>query len=83
MTQPNHFEISGRFREVVEARIERLELDAAQDALTLPQLTDPAHIERHRLLITAQIDEAIRLRARLTFSDSPFESIPGVARILA
>ena len=66
MTGP-HFEISDRFRLAVESRIRQLEHDAAMDAKVIPDLISEEHQERQELLVAAQIDEAVRLRARLTF----------------
>ena len=66
MTGP-HFEISDRFRLAVESRIRQLEHDAALDARVIPNLLSEDHQERQKMLVAAQIDEAVRLRARLTF----------------
>ena len=74
------FEISDRFRVAVENRITQLEQDAAQDARLIPELLCEEHRQRQQMLVAAQIDEAVRLRARLTFRsmvtvDSVFECL--------
>jgi uncharacterized coiled-coil protein SlyX len=74
------FEISDRFRLAVENRITQLEEDAAMDAKVIPELISEEHRERQKMLVAAQIDEAVRLRARLTFRgmvtvDSVFECL--------
>ena len=61
------FEISDRFRVAVENRITQLEHDAAEDAKVIPELLSEEHRQRQQMLVAAQIDEAVRLRARLTF----------------
>ena len=74
------FEISDRFRVAVENRIAQLEQDAAHDATVIPELLCEEHRQRQQMLVAAQIDEAVRLRARLTFRgmvtvDSVFECL--------
>jgi uncharacterized coiled-coil protein SlyX len=59
---PVNFEISQRFRQTVEARIERLELDAAWDEQMLAALTHADHQRRHRRLVEVQRAEAARMR---------------------
>ena len=76
----HQFEISDRFRLAVESRITQLEQDAADDAKIIPQLSNEEHRQRQQMLVSAQIDEAVRLRARLTFRgmvtvDSVFECL--------
>ena len=56
------FEISSRFRRLIEDRIKRLEEDAASDEAQLAVLRHGDHIRRHMLLIAAQRAEARRLR---------------------
>ena len=55
-------EISPRFRASIEARIARLENDAATDELNLASLENEDHIRRHRRLIIVQRSEALRMR---------------------
>jgi len=57
-----HFEISPRFREIMERRIVRLQFDAACDELTLKDLQHPDHIRRHMRLVAAQLEEANRMK---------------------
>lgn len=59
------FEISQRFREVIEARIARLEKDADWDERMLESLTDEDHRRRHRRLVAAQRGESLRMRVFL------------------
>jgi uncharacterized coiled-coil protein SlyX len=56
------FEISPRFRMTIEARIARLERDAAADEQLLAGLEHEDHIRRHRRLIAVQRAEALRMR---------------------
>ena len=56
------FEISPRFRQSVEERIERLERDAANDEAQMDHLDDIDHIRRHMRLVAAQRSEALRMR---------------------
>ena len=56
------YEISPRFRQSVEARIARLERDAAQDEADVIRLEDPDHIHRQMRLVAAQKAEALRMR---------------------
>lgn len=64
------FEISSRFREVMERRIVRLEFDAAQDELAARELHNPDHIRRQMRLVAAQLDEANRMKRFLANSRS-------------
>jgi hypothetical protein len=59
------FEISPRFRQAIEARIARLETDAAQDEAQILQLADLDHIRRQLRLVATQRQEAIRMRSFL------------------
>ena len=61
------FEVSERFRDAVERRIARLEQDALDDARIIPMLDCEDHRQRQMLLVATQIEEAVRLRARLSF----------------
>lgn len=56
------FEISPRFRHMVEERIARLERDAVQDEAQLDSLSDEDHIRRHKQLVVIQRAEALRMR---------------------
>jgi hypothetical protein len=58
----DNFEISPRFRQSLEERIERLERDAETDEADAMQLTDEEHIRRHLKLVGAQRAEALRMR---------------------
>lgn len=56
------FEVSPRFREMIEQRIARLEEDAATDEAVIPHLENRDHIRRQRRLVNAQRAEAARMR---------------------
>jgi hypothetical protein len=56
------FEISARFREMIEARVERLDRDAAQDEMRAALLKDGDHIRRQIRLVAVQRAEALRMR---------------------
>ncbi len=56
------YEISPRFRKTIEARIARLELDAASDESQIVELDDPDHIRRQMRLVITQRSEALRMR---------------------
>jgi len=56
------FEISPRFRRMVEVRIERLENDAVGGEVQVALLTDGDHIKRHMRLVAIQRAEALRMR---------------------
>jgi len=64
----DHLEISIRFRRTIEERIARLESDAASDQAVTTRLADPDHIHRQLRLVTAQRDEAARMRRFLNQS---------------
>ena len=66
MHEQQYDEISNRFRKAIEARIDRLERDAGHDARVIPHLLHPDHKRRQRLLASTQIEQAIRLRRRLS-----------------
>jgi hypothetical protein len=59
------FEISTRFRRLIEERIERLEKDADADEARLAALRHGDHIRRHMRLIAVQRAEARRMRGFL------------------
>ncbi len=56
------FEISPRFRRMVETRIERLENDAVADEAQVGLLKDGDHINRQMRLEAVQRAEALRMR---------------------
>jgi hypothetical protein len=56
------YEISPRFRRIVEERIARLERDAATDEARVTVLEDIDHIRRQMRLVVAQRAEALRMR---------------------
>jgi hypothetical protein len=64
----DHLEISIRFRRTIEERIARLESDAASDQALTSCLEHPDHIRRQLRLVTAQRDEAARMRRFLNQS---------------
>ncbi len=59
------FEISPRFRQAIEARIARLEADAAADEAQVASLMDVDHIRRQMRLVVAQRQEAVRMKSFL------------------
>ncbi len=56
------YEISPRFRAIIEERIERLERDAAADEAQVTRLEDIDHIRRQLRLVAAERAEALRMR---------------------
>jgi uncharacterized coiled-coil protein SlyX len=56
------FEISPRFRSMIEARIARLEHNARFDESTIEHLENIDHIRRQMRLVSAQRAEATRMR---------------------
>lgn len=64
------FEISPRFRSILEERIARLEKDAAVDEAQIPSLIDEDHVRRHLKLIAVQRAEALRMRLFLDRSQT-------------
>jgi len=56
------FEISSRFRLLIEERIERLERDAASDEAQIAHLVNNDHIRRQKRLVAIQRAEARRMR---------------------
>jgi hypothetical protein len=75
------FEVSPRFRHAIEARISRLETDAAQDEARILQLVDIDHIGRQMRLVAAQRDEATRMRSFLDRTRTRPSSPPGTCTI--
>lgn len=66
------FEVSPRFREMLEQRIARLEEDASADEALIPLLENSDHIRRQRRLVNAQRAEAARMRRFLDKARSRF-----------
>ncbi len=66
-------EISARFRQLIEERIERLEKDANIDEAQLAVLWNADHIRRHMRLIALQRAEARRMRS---FFDNSGTRVP-------
>jgi ribosome-associated translation inhibitor RaiA len=62
------FEISPRFRQMVEERITRLERDAEQDEALIAELVDQDHVRRQMRLVAMQRSEALRMRLFLYHS---------------
>jgi hypothetical protein len=56
------YEISPRFRQMVEERVTRLERDAARDEANVIELDDVDHIRRQMRLVATQRAEALRMR---------------------
>jgi len=56
------FEVSPRFRQILDERIARLERDAAHDEAQLDRLDDIDHIRRQMRLVAVQRSEALRMR---------------------
>jgi hypothetical protein len=56
------FEISPRFRQIIEERIARLEKDADYDERQLDSLDDGDHIRRQVRLVAVERAEALRMR---------------------
>jgi hypothetical protein len=56
------YEISVRFYDALLAKVLRLEADADQDELVAASLEHPGHIERQKLLIQTQREDAARFR---------------------
>lgn len=56
------FEISPRFRRMIEERITRLERDAECDETQVQRLSNGDHIRRQMRLVAVQRSEALRMR---------------------
>lgn len=56
------YEISPRFRRLIEERIARLEQDAARDEADVARLGDIDHIRRQLRLVAVERAEALRMR---------------------
>ena len=56
------FEISPRFRQIIEERIARLERDAERDEAQAERLEDGDHIRRQMRLVAVERAEALRMR---------------------
>ena len=59
------FEISPRFRTMIEERIARLERDAAFDEAQIERLEDGEHVRRQLRLVAVEKAEALRMRVFL------------------
>lgn len=70
----DHFEISTRFRHIIEDRIARLEADAALDEAMLIHLENRDHIRRQARLVAVQRDEACRMRKFLEHSSTRIQA---------
>jgi len=66
----DHFEVSIRFRRMIERRIARLESDALFDEASAKRLENSDHIRRQLLLVAVQREEAGRMRRFLDHSDT-------------
>jgi len=58
----NCYEISPRFRRMIEERIERLERDAVADEINSMCIEHEDHMRRHLRLVAVQRAEALRMR---------------------
>jgi hypothetical protein len=56
------YEISVRFWDALRAKALRLEADAHQDELVAAALEHPSHLQRQKLLVQTQREDAARLR---------------------
>lgn len=56
------FEVTPRFRAMIEERIAGLEEDANRDEAVIPLLAHKGHIRRQERLVEAQRAEAMRMR---------------------
>lgn len=59
------YEISPRFRNMIEERIVRLERDANFDEAQIERLAEPDHIRRQLRLVAVERAEALRMRVFL------------------
>jgi hypothetical protein len=75
-------EISPRFRQTIEARIARLEQDAAQDEAQVQHLYHADHIRRQMRLVVVQLAEALRMRLFLerAATRSPKPALPAESK---
>ena len=64
------YEISPRFRAMLEERIARLEHDAKRDEADVTSLEDIDHIRRQMRLVAVQRAEALRMRLFLDRSST-------------
>jgi hypothetical protein len=66
MTRPQlhsePYEITVRFYDALRAKALRLEADAQQDELVAATLEHPGHLQRQKLLVQAQREDAARFR---------------------
>jgi hypothetical protein len=56
------FEITPRFRQIIEDRIAQLERDADEDEAQISRLENGDHIRRQMRLVTVERAEALRMR---------------------
>lgn len=56
------YEITVRFYDALRAKGLRLEADAQQDELVAATLEHPGHLQRQKLLVQAQREDAARFR---------------------
>lgn len=73
------FEISPRFRTMLEERIARLEQDALHDEAQIEFLDDVDHIRRQMRLVAIERAEALRMRLFLDRSRTRLSSSPAVS----
>lgn len=70
------YEISPRFRAIIEERIEKLERDAAADEAEVERLEDIDHIRRQLRLVAMERAEALRMRLFLNRAKPRLERRP-------
>ena len=58
----DYFEISPRFRAIIQERIARLEHDAENDERQIAHLEHPDHVRRQMRLVAIERAEALRMR---------------------
>jgi hypothetical protein len=68
------YEISPRFRRMIEERIERLERDAITDEINSMSIQHEDHMRRHLRLVTVQRAEALRMRLFLDKAGTRYPS---------
>lgn len=70
------YEISPRFRSIIESRIARLEHDAVNDEAQIDRLANPDHIRRQLRLVAAERAEALRMRLFLDRASTRVLNVP-------
>ena len=73
------YEISPRFRTMLETRIERLEREASMDESAVALLDDVDHIRRQMRLVAMQRSDALRMRLFLDRSSGSMKQSPLLA----